>query len=183
MTSVSFFDGMAYFFLLVMGIIGFQRGVVEEMGRLLGLLLANLMALRYVNMFSVQLEKVLPGDGIPVQTLAYVLLFSLTLIAVRLLTRFVHLLFLTKSTRWANRWMGLGFGVLKGLLILMVVVTALEMLPGAPWSQKVLASSLVSRTLRDARTRITTLFNWPDFVEEGRNFMDQVIEKQVEVRD
>ncbi len=183
MTSVSFFDGIAYFFLLVMGIIGFQRGVVEEMGRLLGLILANLVALRYVNVFSVQLEKVLPGDVIPVQPVGYVLLFAFTLISVRLLTRFVHLLLLTKSTRWANRWMGLGFGVIKGLLILMVVVTALEMLPGARWSQKVLASSVVSRTLQVARTRITILFNWPDFVEEGRSLMEQVMEKQVEAGD
>ncbi|GEM_PF-406349 len=183
MTSVSFFDGIAYFFLLVMGIIGFQRGVVEEMGRLLGLILANVVALRYVNVFTVHLENVLPEVQIPVQPLGYVLLFSLTLITVRLLTRFVHLLLLTKSTRWANRWMGLGFGVLKGLLILMVVVTAMEMLPGARWSQKILASSLMSQTLRETRTRITTLFNWPDFVKEGKNFMDQVIETPVEAED
>jgi len=183
MTSVSFFDGIAYFFLLVMGIIGFQRGVVEEMGRLLGLILANVVALRYVNVFTVHLENVLPEVQIPVQPLGYVLLFSLTLITVRLLTRFVHLLLLTKSTRWANRWMGLGFGVLKGLLILMVVVTAMEMLPGARWSQKILANSLMSQTLRETRTRITTLFNWPDFVKEGKNFMDQVIETPVEAED
>ena len=179
MTSVSFFDGVGYFFLLVMGIIGFQRGVVEEIGRLLGLILANLVALRYVNVFSVHLEKALPTDAIPVQPVGYVLLFVLTLLGVRLVTRFVHLLLLTKSTRWANRWMGLGFGVLKGLLILMVVVTALEMLPGARWSQKILASSRLSATLGVTRTKITSLFNWPDFVEEGKNFMEQVIEKQV----
>lgn len=183
MTSISFFDGIGYFFLLVMGIIGFQRGVVEEIGRLLGLILANLVALRYVNVFSIQLEKVISADKIPVQPLGYVLLFVLTLISVRLLTRFVHLLLLTRSTRWVNRWMGLGFGVLKGLLILMVVVTALEMLPGARWSQKILNRSLLSQTLRQTRTKITALFNWPDFVEEGRSFMDRVIETSEEVGD
>jgi hypothetical protein len=41
----------------------------------------------------------------------------------------------------------------------------------------------VSRTLQVARTRITILFNWPDFVEEGRSLMEQVMEKQVEAGD
>ncbi|MBT6782194.1 MAG: hypothetical protein HOA98_04640, partial [Candidatus Marinimicrobia bacterium] len=40
-------DALVIFFIMAMGLIGFRRGLVEEMGRLLGLILASIFALRY----------------------------------------------------------------------------------------------------------------------------------------
>jgi len=55
-------DALAIFFIIAMGLIGFRRGLVEEMGRLLGLIFASVFALRlYVGLGSFLMEWV-PTD-------------------------------------------------------------------------------------------------------------------------
>ena len=42
-----FIDGLAVFYLVVMGMIGFKRGLIEELGRLLGLVFAAFFSFKY----------------------------------------------------------------------------------------------------------------------------------------
>ena len=44
---IQFLDALAFFFLITMGIIGFRRGLIEELGRFLGILLAAIFSLKF----------------------------------------------------------------------------------------------------------------------------------------
>ena len=50
---IQFIDALAIFFIIAMATIGFRRGLVEELGRLLGIIFATVFALRlYVGLGS-----------------------------------------------------------------------------------------------------------------------------------
>ena len=44
---IQFVDALAFFFIITMSVIGFQRGLIEELGRFLGLLFATIIALKF----------------------------------------------------------------------------------------------------------------------------------------
>ena len=44
---IQFIDALAIFFIIAMATIGFRRGLVEELGRLLGIIFATVIALRF----------------------------------------------------------------------------------------------------------------------------------------
>ncbi|MBT4736519.1 MAG: CvpA family protein, partial [Candidatus Marinimicrobia bacterium] len=120
-------DALVIFFTMAMGLIGFRRGLVEEMGRLLGLILASIFALRYyVGLGSFLMEWV-PIDIWLLFVLSYIIIFSAVLLVARMLTKLIHFLFLSKSTKWANRVMGTVFGLIKGLLVVMIFFWMVEL--------------------------------------------------------
>ena len=57
-----FLDGLAVFFILLLGIIGFKRGFIEELGRLIGLIFAILISVSNSTNISIKLNEVLPID-------------------------------------------------------------------------------------------------------------------------
>ena len=44
---ILFLDVLACFFIAIMGSIGFRRGFIEEMGRLIGLIISTVFSLKY----------------------------------------------------------------------------------------------------------------------------------------
>ena len=54
---IQFLDALTFFFLIGTSIIGFRRGLVEELGRLLGLIVATVFSLKlYVKLGSLLLN-------------------------------------------------------------------------------------------------------------------------------
>ena len=91
-------DALAIFFIIALGTIGFRRGLVEELGRLLGIVLAAIFALKlYVSLGSF-LMLWAPVDVWLLFVLSYIIIFTGVLLFARFITKLVHFLFLSKST-------------------------------------------------------------------------------------
>ena len=58
-----FLDGLALLFIVLLGVIGFKRGLIEEFGRLLGLIFAILISISNSTKFSVKVNDLLQMDG------------------------------------------------------------------------------------------------------------------------
>ena len=52
---ILFLDVLACFFIAIMGSIGFRRGFIEEIGRLIGLLVSTLFSLKYYLLLSAKI--------------------------------------------------------------------------------------------------------------------------------
>ena len=90
---IQFLDALTFFFLIGMMIIGFRRGLVEEFGRLLGLIVATVFSLKlYVKLGSLFLDWI-TIDAWVLFILSFILIFSIILISTRILTRLVQFLF------------------------------------------------------------------------------------------
>ena len=167
---------------MAMGLIGFRRGLVEEMGRLLGLILASIFALRYyVGLGSFLMEWV-PIDIWLLFVLSYIIIFSAVLLVARMLTKLIHFLFLSKSTKWANRVMGTVFGLIKGLLVMMIFFWMVELFPDRESTNIIMSESRMVQRLIHVRKSIISTFNWRDPVELGEKTIREFLNKMEENR-
>ena len=58
-----FFDGLAVFFLIILGVSGFARGLIEELGRLVGLIAALIASVSSSSELSQRLVKLAAMDS------------------------------------------------------------------------------------------------------------------------
>ena len=72
---IQFLDALAIFFMISMGVIGFRRGVIEELGRLLGLIISMIFSLSFYIDLSSFLFQWIKFDITVLTILSFILLF------------------------------------------------------------------------------------------------------------
>jgi len=110
-------------FIAYFGFRGFQRGLVDEVGRLVGLVLAILLA----NKFSPGLSEYIGlANEVARLAVAFLIVFVATLILMGLLTRAIRALVELVLLAWLDQIGGVVFGVLKSIVVLGVLIYILE---------------------------------------------------------
>jgi membrane protein required for colicin V production len=122
---------------------GVWRGLVHEVLSLIGWILAFVVG----NLFATPLAEVLPSAMRPELrvVVAFVLLFVGTLVLAALLAALFTKFIKVSVLHSLNRWLGGLFGLLRGLLIVVVLamVAGLTSLPRKPdWAQSATGYSL-----------------------------------------
>ncbi len=79
--------------------------------------------------------------------LSFIIIFSAILLFARMITKLIHFLFLSKSTKLANRVMGTTFGLAKGLLIVMIFFWMIELLPNRDNADIIIKESNLAQKL------------------------------------
>ena len=169
-----FLDGLAIFFIVLLGAVGYKRGFIEELGRLIGLILAILIAMSNSMAVSTRLNDFLPIDQWVGLFISFSLLFAATLIAARVLTKFVHIALLSKSNHLMNRSLGFLFGSTKGFFIIMVFVWFITILPLQKWSNIIVENSRIAQKGNQYRGSIISFFNWEDPVAMSESYFKQL---------
>jgi uncharacterized membrane protein required for colicin V production len=173
---IQFLDALAIFFIISMGALGFKRGLVEELGRLLGLIFATILSLNsYLSLGSFLLNWV-KIDVWLLFILSFISIFSIILILVRVITKLIHYLFLSKSTNWVNRIMGIIFGTIKGILFVMIFFWLFELMPNQRTKDIVSQKSKISNRLVNLRKTIVLTFNLKDPIEKGEKRILEYLE-------
>jgi len=166
-----FIDLLATLFLILMGISGFKRGLIEELGRLIGLISALIVSISLTPRLSQLLLKHAPMDNWIALSITYITLFSTVLIIGRLLTRFAHIAYLSKSNQWVNHYMGFAFGSMKGFFIIISFTWFIAILPIQKWSNIIASNSRISKFGTKFRTKVVSIFNWEDPVFIGESYI------------
>jgi membrane protein required for colicin V production len=179
---IQFLDALAVFFIVAMGLVGFRRGLVEEMGRLIGLIFATIFALQlYIGLGSFLMPWV-PIDVWALFVLSFIIIFSAILLFARMITKLIHFLFLSKSTKLVNRVIGTTFGLAKGLLVIMIFFWMIELLPNRDNADIIIKESNLAQKLIHIRKTIITTFHWDDPVDLGektiREFLNIIEENR-----
>ncbi|NOZ03647.1 MAG: CvpA family protein [FCB group bacterium] len=179
---VLFLDGLAGFFLLGMGVIGFRRGLIEELGRLLGLIFAASVSMRYYVDLAGNIKTVLDLDPWVLLLLSNIILFSITLLIIRFLTKLTHYLLVYHSTRWMNKSMGFVFGMVKGVIIIALAIWVMELSPLDKWAEIIQRESRLARGVSKTRVSVVDFFGWSDPVKKGekyiKSFMTDISDKK-----
>ena len=110
-------------FIAYFGFRGFQRGLVDEVGRLVGLVLAIILSNRFSTLVAgyIGLESELGRKAA-----AIVGIFIVTLIGISFLTRAVRALVELVLLEWLDRLGGILFGVLKSIVVLGAIIYVVE---------------------------------------------------------
>jgi len=163
-------------FIVVLGIIGYKRGLVEELGRLLGFIIAISFSWGYYVELSGVVLNVININPWVVMVFSFVTVFLIVLLLARLLTKFIHVLLLSKSTKLLNRSMGFVFGSIKAMLIVMVFIWAMDIYPKKEWSNIVHEQSSISEFMTSTRLKIINVFHLQDPVAKGEKFIQELME-------
>ena len=172
---ILFLDTLAILFMMLNSFIGFNRGFIEELGRLLGLLLSSLIASNFYVGLGTLMVRTLPADPWAMFVLSYIIIFLVALLSVRLITKLIHFMFLYKSTKLVNKFLGALFGFIKGTLIVMMFFWMFELVPNKNISNAVLNNSKSADKLVKIRKDIISTFNWNDPVKKGETTINNFL--------
>ena len=172
---ILFLDVLACFFIAIMGSIGFRRGFIEEMGRLIGLIISIVFSLKYYLTLSSKILTFINLNTFVVMVISFSIIFVLMLFIIRVLTRFFHILLTSRGTKFANRSMGFVFGSLKGMIILMLIYWTIDLFPSNKWISIIRKESYLSYKFTNTRYVIINLFHLEDPVKEGEVFIKEMI--------
>ena len=172
---ILFLDVLACFFIAIMGSIGFRRGFIEEMGRLIGLIISIVFSLKYYLTLSSKILTFINLNTFVVMVISFSIIFVLMLFIIRVLTRFFHILLTSRGTKFANRSMGFIFGSLKGMIILMLIYWTIDLFPSNKWISIIRKESYLSYKFTNTRYVIINLFHLEDPVKEGEIFIKEMI--------
>ena len=174
---ILFLDVLASFFMVVMGSVGFRRGFIEEMGRLLGLIISTLFALNYYLDMAGLILSIVSVNTFVIMVISFAIIFALMLFITRVLTRFFHILLTSSGTKFANRSMGFLFGAVKGMIILMLLYWTVDLFPEKKWATIIRKESYLSKTFTDTRHVIIDIFHLNDPVHQGELFIQDMIKQ------
>ena len=169
-----FLDGVAILFILFLGYIGFNRGLIEELGRLIGLIIAILISMSNTKSVSDKIIGIVDLDDWIIKILTFSLLFIATITLTRLLTKMLNIAILSKNNQMMNQSLGFTFGAFKGFFIIMTILWFIALLPKQEWTSFMGKKSNISKISNQFRISIVSFFNWDDPVELSESYIKQL---------
>ena len=169
-----FLDGFAILFILFLGYNGFNRGLIEELGRLIGLIIAILISMSNTKSVSDKIIGIVGLDDWIIKILAFSLLFIATITLTRLLTKMLNIAILSKNNQMMNQSLGFTFGAFKGFFIIMTILWFIALLPKQEWTSFMGKKSNISKISNQFRISIVSFFNWDDPVELSESYIKQL---------
>ena len=169
-----FLDGFAILFILFLGYNGFNRGLVEELGRLVGLIIAILISMSNTKSVSDKIIGIVGLDDWIIKILTFSLLFIATITLTRLLTKMLNIAILSKNNQMMNQSLGFTFGAYKGFFIIMTILWFIALLPKQEWTSFMGKKSNISKISNQFRISLVSFFNWDDPVELSESYIKQL---------
>ena len=169
-----FLDGFAILFILFLGYNGFNRGLIEELGRLVGLIIAILISMSNTKSVSDKIIEIVGLDDWIIKILTFTLLFIVSIVLTRLLTKMLNIAILSKNNQMMNQSLGFTFGAFKGFFIIMTILWFIALLPKQKWTSFMGKNSNISKISNQFRISIVSFFNWDDPVELSESYIKQL---------
>jgi len=169
-----FLDGFAILFILFLGYNGFNRGLIEELGRLIGLIIAIIISMSNTKSVSDKIIGIVGLDDWIIKILTFSLLFIATIILTRLLTKMLNIAIISKNNQMMNQSLGFTFGAFKGFFIIMTTFWFIALLPKQKWTSFMGKKSNISKISNQFRISIVSFFNWDDPVELSESYIKQL---------
>ena len=167
-------DGFAILFILFLGYNGFNRGLVEELGRLVGLIIAILISMSNTKFVSEKIIEIVDFDDWIIKILTFTLLFIAAIVFTRLLTKMLNIAILSKNNQMMNQSLGFTFGAFKGFFIIMTILWFIALLPKQKWTSFMGKKSNILIISNQFRISIVSFFNWDDPVELSESYIKQL---------
>jgi len=164
-------DSLAVIFILFWGFKGFRNGLIDELGRLIGLLAAILISISNSLNLSIIISDMLKTD----YWLSIFLSFSFIFIGVifigRFFTKLVKIAFLSSENQLMNQSLGFFFGSIKGVFTLIVFIWLIAILPLPKWTNFIDNNSRLAKAGNEAREMIVLFFHWEDPIALSESYI------------
>lgn len=155
-------DSIAVIFILFWGVKGYKNGLIEELGRLIGLVAAIMISISNSSNLSMKILNLVQTDYWLSIFLSFSIIFVGVIFIGRIFTRLVKIAFLTGGNQLINQSLGFFFGSIKGSFTLIVFIWLIAILPLPKWTIFIDNNSRLAKAGNEARERIVSFFHWED---------------------
>jgi uncharacterized membrane protein required for colicin V production len=167
-------DGVAIAFILLWGYQGFKNGLIEELGRLLGLIVAILISISKSSDLSRKVTEFMQIEYWLSIFISFSILFISIIFTARFFTKLIKIAFLSQGNQLMNRLLGLFFGALKGSGMIIVLVWIIAILPLKKWTSFINQNSRLAVIGNDLRISTVSFFNWEDPVMVSESYIKKL---------
>ena len=164
-------DGVAIAFILLWGYQGFKNGLIEELGRLMGLIVAILISMSKSSDLSLKVTEFIQIEYWLSIFISFSILFISIIFTARFFTKLIKIAFLSQGNQLMNRLLGLFFGALKGCGMIIVLVWIIAILPLKKWTSFINQNSRLAVIGNDLRISTVSFFNWEDPVMVSESYI------------
>jgi uncharacterized membrane protein required for colicin V production len=171
MNAVLFFDLFAATFLLFVGMGGFKRGFVKEIGRIISLIFTVWLSITYYVELAEILQQELSVNPYFLLFLSFAIIFIITLIVSRLVVELIDQIIGIRKTRLFNNLFGFVMGVLKGIVAIALILWVFELIPIQHWTATLYQESRIAKTVKKIRDNSVSLFELEDPVNDGKEYI------------
>ena len=171
MNAVHFFDLFAATFLVFLGIGGFKRGFIKEIGRIISFVFTLWLSITYYVEFAEILQQELSVNPYLLLFLSFAIIFIITFIIIRIIVELLDQIIGFKKTRFFNHLFGAVLGVLKGMVAITLILWAFELLPIQHWTDTLYQESRIAKTVKIIRDNSVSLFGLEDPVNNGKEYI------------
>jgi membrane protein required for colicin V production len=130
--------------LIVVGFFGFaglRRGLIEEAFKLIGIILASYIAVRFYGVGVLLIEQIFAiSEGIKT-VIGFIIVFLAVYLTIQLIASVLKRIIRSLKLAWLDRITGLGFGALKAILIMALIVWCFSIFSDSGFVRKLEASS------------------------------------------
>ena len=171
MNAVLFFDLFASTFLLFVGMGGFKRGFVKEIGRIISLIFTIWLSITYYVELAEILQQELSINPYYLLFLSFAIISIITLIIGRIIIELIDQIIGIRKTRLFNHLFGFVMGVLKGIVAIALILWAFELIPIQHWTDTLYQESRIAKTVKTIRDNSVSLFELEDPVNNGKEYI------------
>ena len=151
---------------------GFQRGLVDEVGRLVGLVAAVILGYRLSHLL---LEYIPLGNELAQSAAAFAAIFFATLLVAAAITRVLRTLLELVLLGWLDRLGGTVFGLLKSLVVLGVLIYILESFePSRLFIERLEHQSVIYRQLVAVKNGLFKALTLDEMIQDVQERMNDV---------
>ncbi|MFC1535851.1 CvpA family protein [Candidatus Neomarinimicrobiota bacterium] len=175
MNAISFFDVFAVTFLLFLGINGFKRGFIIEIGRIIGLILTLWLSITYCVDFAEILQQELSIHPYFILFVSFSIIFIFTLIITRIIIDLIYQIIGLRNTGLLNQVLGFLVGSVKGTIPIILILSIFELLPIQNWTDTLYKESRIARTAKTIRDKNIEYFKLEDPVNAGKKYVKSII--------
>lgn len=167
-------DSLIICFIILLAIRGYSKGFIEEFGEMVGLYFSGLLSILNISRLAKIINDNLVLEQWISKAIAFVLIFSCSLIIIRIIIKTIHIIFLSENNRWMNKLLGSIVGAVKGVGVVMVLIWFIAVLPLTKWTDVIKNNSRFAKNSNQLRLFIISIFNLNDSVIEAESYLKKI---------
>ncbi len=175
MNAVLFFDLFATTFLLFLGIGGYKRGFIIEIGRIISLIFTLWLSITYYVDLAEILQRELSANPYLILFVSFSIIFVCTLIITRIIIGLIDQIVGIRKNRLFNQLLGFVIGIFKGIIPIILILWVFELLPIQNWTETLYKESRIANIAKTIRDKNIEYFGWEDPVNAGKEYVKSII--------
>jgi uncharacterized membrane protein required for colicin V production len=175
MNAILFFDLFATIFLLFLGIGGYKRGFIIEIGRIISLIFTLWLSITYYVDLAELLQQEFSVNPYLILFISFSIIFVFTLIITRIIVELINQIVGIRKNRLFNQLLGFVVGVVKGTIPLILILWVFELLPIQQWTDTLYQESQIAKTVKTIRDKNIEYFGLEDPVNAGKEYVKSII--------